>query len=74
LYVFVRVKPGAIPHFNDQKFALDLLEKRHVLVTPGHGFNVPYQDAFRITLLPDAETMKKVLATIEEACADYARV
>ncbi len=73
LYVFVRVKPGAIPHFNDQQFALDLLEKRHVLITPGHGFNVPYHDAFRITLLPDAETMKKVLATIEEAVAEYAR-
>ncbi len=72
LYVFVRVKAGAIPHFDDQRFALDLLEKRHVLITPGHGFNVPYKDAFRITLLPDAELMVKVLATIEEACAEYA--
>ena len=73
LYVFVRVKPGAIPHFDDQVFALQLLEKRHVLITPGHGFNVPYKDAFRITLLPDPETMKKVLVTIEEAAAEYAR-
>ena len=73
LYVFVRVKPGAIPHFDDQRFALQLLEKRHVLITPGHGFNVPYNDAFRITLLPDPETMKKVLATIEDAVAEYAR-
>lgn len=72
LYVFMRVKPGLIPHFDDQQFALQLLEKRHVLVTPGHGFNVPYKDAFRITLLPDPETMKKVLATIEEAAAEYA--
>ena len=73
LYVFVRVKPGAIPHFDDQKFAFELLEKRHILVTPGRGFNVPYQDAFRITLLPDTGTMKQVLATIEEAVAEYAR-
>ncbi len=73
LYVFMRVKPGVIPHFDDQQFALELLEKRHILVTPGHGFNVPYKDAFRITLLPDPETMKKVLATIEEAAAEYAR-
>jgi len=71
LYVFVRVRAGAIPHFDDQKFALDLLEKRHVLITPGHGFNVPYKDAFRITLLPDAELMAKVLKTIDEACAEY---
>lgn len=72
LYAFVRVKPGLIPRFNDQEFALQLLEKRHILVTPGHGFNVPYKDAFRITLLPDAETMRKVLVTIEEALDEYA--
>lgn len=72
LYAFVRVKPGLIPRFNDQEFALQLLEKRHILVTPGHGFNVPYADAFRITLLPDAETMRKVLVTIEEALDEYA--
>jgi alanine-synthesizing transaminase len=72
LYVFVRIRPGTIPHFNDQQFALDLLEKRHVLITPGHGFNVPYTDAFRITLLPDATLMAKVLATIEEALTEYA--
>lgn len=73
LYAFVRVKPGLIPHFDDQKFALELLEKHHVLVTPGHGFNVPYHDAFRITLLPDAETMRKVLGIIDEAATAYAR-
>lgn len=72
LYAFVRVKPGLIPKFDDQAFALELLEKRHVLVTPGHGFNVPYRDAFRITLLPDAETMKRVLAILDEAAEEYA--
>jgi alanine-synthesizing transaminase len=72
LYVFVRLKPGVLPGFNDQRFALDLLEQRHVLVTPGHGFNVPYQDAFRITLLPDAETMRKVLGLIEAQLDEYA--
>jgi alanine-synthesizing transaminase len=66
------VKPGLIPKFDDQAFALELLEKRHVLVTPGHGFNVPYRDAFRITLLPDAETMKRVLAILDEAAEEYA--
>jgi len=66
------VKPGLIPGFDDQRFALDLLEQHHILITPGNGFNVPYRDAFRITLLPDAEAMRKVLATIELAAAEYA--
>ncbi|MCS6969409.1 MAG: aminotransferase class I/II-fold pyridoxal phosphate-dependent enzyme [Planctomycetota bacterium] len=73
LYAFVRARPGAFPAFDDQEFALWLLEHYHILVTPGHGFNVPYNDAFRITLLPDAETMKRVLATLDEAAAAYAR-
>lgn len=72
LYAFVRVKPGLIPHFDDQAFALELLEKHRILVTPGNGFNVPYRDGFRITLLPDHETMAKVLATIDAAAGDYA--
>lgn len=73
LYAFVRARPGAFPAFDDQDFALWLLENYHILVTPGHGFNVPYHDAFRITLLPDADTMRRVLATLDEAAAAYAR-
>ena len=40
LYAFVEVKPEVLPHFDDQLFALDLLEKKHVLVAPGVSFNV----------------------------------
>jgi len=63
LYAFVRC---AASGFDDQGFALELLEKRHVLVTPGSGFNVPYRDHFRLTLLPDEATMGEVLRRIEE--------
>ena len=62
MYAFVKVK---IPGFNDKKFALDLLEQQHVLIAPGTSFNVPYEDHFRITLLPDEATMKEVLGRIE---------
>ena len=65
LYAFLRVKTAGLKHFDDQKFALELLEKQHVLVTPGHGFNVPYNDHFRITLLPDDQTMRVVFGRIE---------
>ncbi len=40
LYAFVEVRSDVLPDFDDQTFALDLLEKKHVLVAPGVSFNV----------------------------------
>jgi len=65
IYAFVRVKT-ANAAFSDQQFALDLLERKQVLVTPGRGFNVPYADHFRITLLPDERIMGEVFGRIED--------
>ena len=72
MYAFVGVDPQALPQFDDQQFALDLLEQKHVLVAPGVSFNVPYRNHFRITNLPDAATLKEVFARIEELSASYA--
>ena len=72
MYAFVGVDPQALPQFDDQQFALDLLEQKHVLVAPGVSFNVPYRNHFRITNLPDAATLKEVFARIEELLASYA--
>ncbi|MFM8290739.1 MAG: aminotransferase class I/II-fold pyridoxal phosphate-dependent enzyme [Planctomycetia bacterium] len=76
MYAFVRVHaerlPGGIAGFDDQAFALDLLERKHVLVAPGSSFNVPYRDHFRVTLLPDAEQMAEVFARIESLLDEYA--
>ena len=72
MYAFVRVKTDELPDFDDQAFALDLLEQKHVLLAPGTSFNVPYRDHFRTTLLPEAALLKKVFARIEELLASYA--
>jgi alanine-synthesizing transaminase len=66
LYAFVEVCSDALPDFDDQAFALDLLEKKHVLVAPGVSFNVAYRNAFRITNLPTPEVLGTVFARIEE--------
>jgi alanine-synthesizing transaminase len=65
IYAFLRVKPDVLPGFDDQRFALELLERQHVLVTPGNGFNVPYRNAFRVTLLPDEKQVAEVFRRIE---------
>ena len=76
MYGFVRVRTDSLgaagAGFSDQVFALDLLERRHVLVAPGSSFNVPYRDHFRVTLLPDAALMADVFARIESLLAEYA--
>jgi len=72
MYAFVGVNPMVLPDFDDQQFALDLLEQKHVLVAPGVSFNVPYRNHFRITNLPDAATLREVFTRIEELLAAYA--
>jgi alanine-synthesizing transaminase len=72
MYAFVGVDERVLPDFDDQRFALDLLEHKHVLVAPGVSFNVPYRSHFRITNLPDAATLREVFGRIEELLGEYA--
>ncbi|HEY6514670.1 MAG TPA: aminotransferase class I/II-fold pyridoxal phosphate-dependent enzyme [Steroidobacteraceae bacterium] len=72
MYAFVGVDTRELPGFDDQKFALDLLEQKHVLVAPGVSFNVPYRNHFRVTNLPDPATLREVFARIDELLQSYA--
>jgi alanine-synthesizing transaminase len=72
MYAFPRVRREQIPDFDDQRFGMDLLEHKHVLVAPGVSFNVPYSDHFRITTLPEPAVMRDVFGRIEELLRDYA--
>ncbi|MFW5829682.1 MAG: aminotransferase class I/II-fold pyridoxal phosphate-dependent enzyme [Planctomycetota bacterium] len=72
LYAWIGVDRDRLPGFNDEQFALDLLERRHVLVAPGSSFNVPYHDHFRITLLPDEDQLAEVFERMDEQLAEYA--
>jgi alanine-synthesizing transaminase len=66
MYAFPAVEAELIPDFDDQYFALELLEKKHVLIAPGSSFNVPYNSHFRLTTLPDSRCMKEVFERMEE--------
>jgi len=72
MYGFIGVDRHVLPQFDDQQFALELLEQKHVLVAPGVSFNVPYRNHFRVTTLPDAATLRIVFARIEEQLASIA--
>ena len=72
MYAFIGVDRRKIPHFDDEEFALDLLENHRVLVAPGSSFNTPYRDHFRITTLPDEDQLRDVFERIETALATFA--
>ncbi|MGH8270674.1 MAG: aminotransferase class I/II-fold pyridoxal phosphate-dependent enzyme, partial [Steroidobacteraceae bacterium] len=72
MYAFVGVDTRELPAFDDQKFALDLLEQKHVLVAPGVSFNVPYRNHFRVTTLPDPALLREVFNRIDELLQSYA--
>jgi alanine-synthesizing transaminase len=66
LYSFVQVRKDVMPDFDDQVFALELLENKHVLVAPGVSFNVAYKNCFRVTNLPESTVLATVFTRIEE--------
>src|SRR5438105_14276336 len=72
MYAFIGVDSRELVNFDDQQFALDLLEQQHVLVAPGVSFNVPYRNHFRVTTLPDAGMLRDVFERIEELLISYA--
>ena len=72
MYAFVGVDTRELPGFDDQKFALDLLEQKHVLVAPGVSFNVPYRNHFRVTNTARPATLREVLTRIEALLQGYA--
>jgi len=72
MYAFVRLDPRFAGKLDDQAFALELLEKHHVLVAPGTSFNTPYADHFRVTTLPDPETINTVFERINACLAPHA--
>ncbi len=72
LYAFVGVDTTRVPGFDDQRFAMDLLEHKHVLVAPGTSFNVPYNTHFRVTNLPEPDVLRDVFGRMEELLDNYA--
>lgn len=69
MYAFIRLDERFDRKLDDQAFALELLENHHVLVAPGSSFNTRYTDHFRITTLPDTDTLNVVFDRID-ACLE----
>lgn len=73
MYAFLQVDTKHFPDFDDHAFALELLEKKHVLVAPGSSFNVTERNRFRITTLPDTDTLSEVFTRMDDLLEQEAR-
>lgn len=66
MYAFPAIDTSMFEAFDDQQFAMELLEKKHVLIAPGSSFNVPYRNHFRLTTLPTGRKMQNVFERMED--------
>ena len=69
LYAFPSVDPERLPDFDDEAFALDLLEHENILLVPGSSFNIVTRNHFRITLLPQPEVLGEAFEAIDRTLA-----
>ena len=56
---------------NDEKFALDLLRDKKILIVQGSGFNWHQPDHFRVVYLPRIEVLKEAVGKIGEFLQYY---
>lgn len=57
-YAFPRLDTERFRIEDDEKFVLDFLHEKHVLLVHGRGFNWPLPDHFRMVYLPKVEELK----------------
>jgi alanine-synthesizing transaminase len=72
MYAFIGVDRQKLPGFDDETFAMELLEQQHVLIAPGSSFNTSYRDHFRITILPEEDQIAEVFQRMEHVLEQLA--
>lgn len=73
-YIFPKIDTRRFGILDDEKFALDFLREKKVLITHGKGFNWGEPDHFRIVYLPNVETLKKATHKLQDFLSTYRQV
>jgi alanine-synthesizing transaminase len=71
LYCFPKIDTQRFGITDDERFALDLLRERHLLLVQGTGFNWKKPDHFRIVFLPDKDTLIDALRRLGDFLSAY---
>jgi alanine-synthesizing transaminase len=70
-YCFPKLDTERFGIRDDMQFAYDLLQKEHVLIVQGTGFNWPQPDHFRIVYLPRLEILEEAAGKLKHFLSDY---
>jgi alanine-synthesizing transaminase len=71
LYIFPKLDARRFNIRDDEKFALDLLHDKHVLVVHGTGFNWGAPDHFRIVYLPEVGALRRATESLADFLSCY---
>lgn len=70
-YIFPKIDTEKFNITNDEKFALDLLRDKKLLIIHGGGFNWNKPDHFRVVYLPRIETLDKAAKNLADFLSYY---
>jgi alanine-synthesizing transaminase len=70
-YVFPKIDVKRFNITDDNRFALDLLKSKRILIVPGKGFNLSEPDHFRIVYLPRPSILKEAAAKMRDFLDGY---
>ena len=70
-YIVPKMDTKKFNILDDEKFVLDLLKEKKVLLTHGRGFNWAEPDHFRIVYLPNIEQLKDATGKIADFLSGY---
>lgn len=70
-YIFPKIDVKKFNITNDEKFALDLLKDKKILIVHGSGFNWKQPDHFRVVYLPRVEVLEESVTKIADFLSYY---
>ena len=70
-YIFPKIDAKKFNITDDEKFALDLLREKRILVTHGKGFHWEEPDHFRIVFLPEIDQLELACSGIRDFLGSY---
>ncbi len=71
LYVFPRIDAKRFDIRDDERFVLDLLTEKKLLLVQGTGFNWKEPDHFRIVFLPNKEDLRMAMERLKDFLSTY---
>ncbi len=70
-YIFPKIDTKKFNITNDEKFALDLLRDKKILIVQGSGFNWGEPDHFRVVYLPRIEVLSEAMGKLRDFLSYY---